>query len=908
MLDDHPFFLAALLHPEHYENIEHYRPATTFSDAARRHLAAGWMLAPTGFWTQCDPPGYEPLVHGWKIHLSADPRRAVETLDRVVPLLVEGSVPFKFCSDPWLLRLSLSKNWSRAQAGKFITVYPSDPESFVALIERLHEVTRDLVGPYILTDRPYADSRVVFYRYGEHRGTARPGPYGFVTRGYRGPDGEWVDDDRQPYFRIPSWVEDPLSDKPLPKPPGSDGVLLHDRYRVQGALKFNAVGGIYAAVDTTTDERVVLREARARLGVDESGLDSFALLEKEARILAKLADTGLAPRLVETFREWEHLFLVQERLDAESLWGYSMNFYFDDELTPAESFRRLRDTIHKIAVGLEEIHRRGIILRDLTKSNVMLTLDDEVRFIDLEFAFEADRDEPPILAWTPGYASPDQLANQSPTPADDHYAFGVLILDMITYSASGYDLNRKGILAALRLALDDLGLPPELHDVVVGLTARDPAERWSLERALALLDSVPEPADDRPLMTTGYTMPQVAAPGDELRGELRATVDGLVAALDDAARYERRDRLWPAAAQVFSSSPVSLQFGAAGVASFLLAAEGEVDDRVLDWIEQRADVGMQPPGLMSGLAGTALLLLAAGRRQAAVDLFAASDRPDRIHEVPGIYYGAAGWGLAALHLWRATGDEHWLGRAGEVAERVVEAANEDADGLSWEGQGGIRLGFAEGQSGIATFLNFLAAASGEARWLEAGVKAFEFDLAHRKETPSGVAWQPRVGAEAGEPQSPHLWFGTAGVGLAAVRIWKATGDPEHRRFAELCGASVANRFTNKLWLDYGLSGFGELLLDLHAFTGEENPLHNAFHLAEALLPHRIPRERGIGFAGDELYRVCYDLGGGAAGIGLFVCRLLDPSRSRLLMLDELLGVGEPAAEAAAVAAATGGGG
>jgi hypothetical protein len=99
---------------------------------------------------------------------------------------------------------------------------------------------------------------------------------------------------------------------------------------------------------------------------------------------------------------------------------------------------------------------------------------------------------------------------------------------------------------------------------------------------------------------------------------------------------------------------------------------------------------------------------------------------------------------------------------------------------------------------------------------------------------------------------------------------------------------VAIRHTNKLWLNYGLSGFGEYLLDMYRLMGERRYLNTAFHLAEAILPHRIEKPEGIAFAAEELFRISCDLGGGSAGIGLFLHRLLRPEQPRFLMLDELL--------------------
>src|SRR5262245_2426425 len=164
MFSDNPFFIASLLHPEYYENIERYKSSPVYLTEVQAMLpGVGWNLQPGGFWTSCRPAdASEGAEAGWKIHISAVPATAIETLRRVVPVLAERCIPFKYCADAWLFTLSLIKNWARSQAGKFITAYPGEVTVLRDVIEALHGATVDLRGPYIFSDRPYKDSKVVF--------------------------------------------------------------------------------------------------------------------------------------------------------------------------------------------------------------------------------------------------------------------------------------------------------------------------------------------------------------------------------------------------------------------------------------------------------------------------------------------------------------------------------------------------------------------------------------------------------------------------------------------------------------------------------------------------------------------------------------------------------------------------
>src|SRR6185503_5649885 len=123
-------------------------------------------------------------------------------------------------------------------------------------IEQLYQATRQFEGPYILSDRRYKDSRVVFYRYG--------GMSSYTVLNIRGekpsymlsPSGERVPDRRFPYFHVPEWAKDPFEVSPPADsqgPPNQSEVLLKEgRYLVKSSLSFTNSGGVYLAQDMET--------------------------------------------------------------------------------------------------------------------------------------------------------------------------------------------------------------------------------------------------------------------------------------------------------------------------------------------------------------------------------------------------------------------------------------------------------------------------------------------------------------------------------------------------------------------------------------------------------------------------------------------------------------------------------
>jgi len=223
-----------------------------------------------------------------------------------------------------------------------------------------------------------------------------------------------------------------------------------------------------------------------------------------------------------------------------------------------------------------------------------------------------------------------------------------------------------------------------------------------------------------------------------------------------------------------------------------------------------------------------------------------------------------------------------------MGDFLLESARTDDAGAYWDLDGLIHFGYGHGGSGIAVFLDYLYAAAGDERYLALAGRALDYEMANHERIERRVIWYSFKGARVSSPKSPHMRHGTAGVGTALIRHYALTGEQRYREFVEVCAYTVADRFTNKLWFDYGLSGYGEFLLDMYQFTGEERYLNNCFYLAEAILPHRMPKNGGYAFLGGDMLRIECDFGMGSAGIGLFLHRLLHPETSRFLMLDDLL--------------------
>lgn len=901
MKSDNPRLLFTLFNTEFFETLDNYTPTQELIEPVRAMCGEGWALTARGFWCHCNP-GVPLDIQGWKIHISGTPMTAQSLLSRIVPICAAEHTPFKFCSDLRMVRFSMSKSCARITGGKFITIYPSDEAAFLSMLDRCYKTTRGFIGPYLLTDYPYRDSNVVFFRYGEHAGLGGLDAGGRPLRAILSPTGAVELDKREPLAPIPEWVPNSLGAKRGRPTTPNEMWLREMRYRITGARRYSNFGGIYKGEDTLTGQKVVIREARPHLGDPTDAREPQNLLRKQARIMKKLGPAGLAPTLIELFEQEGHLFLVEEMLQGDNLWGHAMGFgHFVPVVDSANLDTVIYRTARMLVYGLLEVHNLQIVLRDLTKSNVFVTNQGQLKFFDFEFSFELDREDPPLQGGTEGYVSPEQRITAWPTFAEDYYALGALLLDIISFTATGLFLNRPGILMALRQNLRDLGLPSCYADAVAGLTAPNAEDRLHPLSALRLIENGPrswglgeqngrfvavsDPV--APLEDRDHYLPEREPPSAEVKERIRTTVNGITSYIRRTLRPLDADALWPASPEMFATNPVSLSFGASGIVCYLNRVGENIPLGIPQWIADRTVPRTCTPALYIGMSGVAWCLLQIGCLEEAEAVLLKSNDHKRIMEIPGLYHGAAGWALTNLIFWHNTGQRLYLDNAVEIGLDLIRSAKRSSQGMYWESNGEIPFGLAFGASGIGLFLAYLYIASGESRFVEAAEAALDFEIANARWSFRRIVWPELKTASTEVSLMPHTRFGTAGVGTAAVRLYAITKEPRFRRLAEQCAFTASLRLGNKLWQDWGLAGLGEFMLDMFYYLSDDAYLNTAYYLAEAILPHELRKEEGVAFAGAELLRISCDFGMGSAGIGWFLHRLLNPTMSRLLFPHEL---------------------
>lgn len=869
----------------------------------RELLAAegdAWHLESHEVWCTAIPRDHALAAQGWKIHVSATPASVHDVLDGAVPVLRRHAVAFKVARDLDAVRWLTGRDCDRALAGKILTVYPADDTAFAAVAADLHETVGTLPGPRILSDRPYAPGSSVHYRYGGFRGDGQLDDDGVYRHLLTAPDGSATADRREAWFSAPSWAPDPVT---AAEPESSDSgggaaVLLGDRYVVRGALRHSAKGGVYLARDERTGADVVVKHARAHAEVDSTGHDARDLLRNEAHVLDSLAGVAPVPRSLGLFEQDGDVFLAQERVAGRPLRSWVHELAAARPGVPQVS---AWPVARALTAAVAAVHDAGLVLRDLSPTNVLVDDDGVVHLVDLELATPVGTIA--RRSGTPAYQAPEHHTGAdrvTATAAEDLYSLGCLLFLI----ATGCDPLLPADDGAGRRPLGDrlagwLDLVAPHGDTAAaagpairGLVDGRPAHRWALSDVesflVALQDDEARPAANA---ASGVALPHPAL----------LLSDGL-AYLRDSMTPDRA-RLWPTGSFGGQTDAGNVQHGAAGVVVTLAAALPHAADHAAatralttaaSWLTRQVPPRhpRRPlPGLYFGRAGVAWALADAGDAlgdDAFVD--AAVQRLLRLPMTwpnPDVAHGLAGACLAHVRLAGRTGDQRLARRADTYADALAAAAGEDELGPYWRIPadsdsvlaGKQHHGFAHGAAGIG----YALLANGRDADVRLAVRTGDALCGAAQVDGDGAAWWP-VGPQ--EPtRLPHWCSGSSGIGTFLLRLYATTGE---QRFADHAIAAATavhrSRWQSSPAACHGLAGDGQFLLDAADVLVDPTYHALAADLATCLAARHCVRGGRVLVPDESGRDVVADHQVGVAGVVAFLTRLLHGG-PRPLMID-----------------------
>ncbi|XME04131.1 protein kinase domain-containing protein [Lachnospiraceae bacterium C1.1] len=150
---------------------------------------------------------------------------------------------------------------------------------------------------------------------------------------------------------------------------------------------------------------------------------------KEARSLAKFSGLKGVVGVKDFFQENNTAYIIMEYVEGETLKNYMKKK--GGKVEPAWVFK----SIEPVMLALGQIHKTGIIHRDISPDNLMLMPDGSMKLLDFGAArsFEGEGEKSLSVMLKPGYAPEEQYRSHGKQgPWSDVYALGGTIYKAIT--------------------------------------------------------------------------------------------------------------------------------------------------------------------------------------------------------------------------------------------------------------------------------------------------------------------------------------------------------------------------------------------------------------------------------------------------------------------------------------------
>lgn len=240
-----------------------------------------------------------------------------------------------------------------------------------------------------------------------------------------------------------------------------EGLTLADRYTLAGRLGAGGMSETWRASDARAGSDIALKFLDANRAANAAARELF---HSEWRSASRLMHAHIV-RVFEYYDE-EQPFYALQYLDGPGI----------AELCgqPLASFL---PAFGSVADALRYAHGKNVVHGDVTSGNLLLDGRGSPYLIDFGLAAAGD-------GGTPAALSPERQKGEPPSPADDVYALGVLLHEMVAGSPPD-----AGNVSLPGTRLDGEAVPASIASLIDAMLAEDPSARPTAEQVADRLDA-----------------------------------------------------------------------------------------------------------------------------------------------------------------------------------------------------------------------------------------------------------------------------------------------------------------------------------------------------------------------------------------------------------------------------------
>ena len=244
-----------------------------------------------------------------------------------------------------------------------------------------------------------------------------------------------------------------------------------ENYKIISLLGEGGVARVYLVEDIIDNKLYALKMLKQDYVSNQNIRKRFI---DEAKKLSKINNINIA-KVYKTIDRGDIVAFSMEHIDGDTLKSQSK---LDTD--------SIKDYMYQILEGLKEVHRCGIVHRDLTPSNVMITKNGLVKILD--FGISKDLNSTvhdgtiigtTFTMGTPRYMSPEQYLDTAKTTiTSDIYSLGVILWEMVTNEMVYGSINTIHSLGD-KILKEDLPLTKTCWDrIIQKATEKTPSERY----------------------------------------------------------------------------------------------------------------------------------------------------------------------------------------------------------------------------------------------------------------------------------------------------------------------------------------------------------------------------------------------------------------------------------------------
>lgn len=247
------------------------------------------------------------------------------------------------------------------------------------------------------------------------------------------------------------------------------------RFELLEVIGRGATAVVHTARDPQLDRIVALK-------VFPAGLDSatYARVIREARLAASFSHPNVVT-VLDVGETRGRIWVAMERFEGQTLREVLQE-------TP-RNWDALAPVFLPMAMGLQEVHRQGIVHRDVKPENVLLDASGRGVLTDFGVATWGPQESEAGAGGTPAYMSPEQLGTGVVGPASDQFSYCVMLFEAFEgtrpFPAANVAVRLEAIRAGTEPAFTNPSIPRSVRAVLKRGLAFDPDDRFPSMSSLA---------------------------------------------------------------------------------------------------------------------------------------------------------------------------------------------------------------------------------------------------------------------------------------------------------------------------------------------------------------------------------------------------------------------------------------